>query len=75
MENEVYQEVATTEYEDDLTFGDTMFLISLLVIACVVVCFVFKQIKKTFKNVNLKIGKVEVGITTKEDEKSDEKKE
>ena len=73
MNEETFQEVATTEYEDDLTFGDTMFIIGFLIAACIVICFVFKQIKKTFKNVNVKIGKVEVGIETKEENQEEKK--
>lgn len=69
---EEYAVVQTESYADeDLTFGDVALLTSLGFIACVVVCFLFKQIKATFKNIHLKVGKVELGVETKEDKKDE----
>jgi hypothetical protein len=66
---EQYEIMQTEDYtEEDLTFGDVALLLSLGFIACVLVCFLFRQIKSTFKNVHLKFGKLEVGIETKEEQ-------
>ena len=66
---EQYEIVQTEDYtEEDLTFSDVALLLSLGFIACVLVCFLFRQIKSTFKNVHLKFGKLEVGIETKEEQ-------
>lgn len=74
---DLYQEIVDNTFVDDedLTFGDVAFLLSLLFIGCVVVCFIFKQIKSTFKHVNLKVGKIELGVETKntEDKKDNDK--
>lgn len=62
---EEYEEVET-EYED-FTAGDYVFIGVGILAVCVVVAFILKQIKKTFKNVHLKIGdKIEVGVEAKD---------
>ena len=62
--NESYEEVPT----EDFTVSDYVFIGTGIIVICFVVAFVLKQIRKTFKNVHLKIGdKVEVGIETKEE--------
>ena len=62
---EEYEEVET-EYED-FTAGDYVFVGMGILVVCALVAFILKQIKKTFKNVHLKIGdKIEVGVETKE---------
>ena len=61
---EEYEEIETEE----LTCGDYVFIGVGAIGICLILAFVFKQIKKTFKNVHLKIGdKIEVGVETKED--------
>ena len=64
---EEYEVIPTENYSEDLTFGDVALLSVLGFIACVVICFLFKQIKATFKNVHLKVGKLEIGVETKEE--------
>jgi len=64
---EEYEVIPTENYSEDLTFGDVALLSVLGFIACVVICFLFKQIKSTFKNVHLKFGKLELGVETKEE--------
>lgn len=55
---------------DDFTLGDWTFIGGMALILCLVVGFILKSIKKTFKNVHLKVGdKIEVGVETKEGEK------
>ena len=67
-----------TEYElvetqddietDELSVGDIGFIVAGCIVACMVVAFIFRQIKATFKNVHVKIGdKIELGVETKED--------
>ena len=70
---EEYEVIPTDYADEDLTFGDVALLSVLGFIACVVICFLFKQIKSTFKNVHLKVGKLEIGVETKEEkeEKND----
>lgn len=64
---EQYEEVET-EYDEDLTAGDIVLLGGLIVGGCLVLAFIAYLIRKTFKNVHLKIGnKIEVGMETKED--------
>ncbi len=66
-EYEEYEEVPT-EYDEDFTFGDVAFISGIVVLGCVVVAFVARAIRKTFKNIHLKIGnKIEIGVETKED--------
>ena len=63
---EEYEEVET-EYED-ITVGDIAFITGGVILACVVIAFVAHIIRKTFKNVHLKLGdKIEIGMETKED--------
>lgn len=70
MEDEYYEEVPT-EYdyeEDEITVGDIMLVVGIVVLACLVFALVMGIIKKTFKNVHLKIGnKIELGVETKDD--------
>ena len=64
---EQYEEVET-EYDEDLTTGDVVLFAGLIVGGCLVLAFIAYLIRKTFKNVHLKIGnKIEVGMETKED--------
>jgi len=59
-----YEEVET----EDLTSGDVAFIAVGIVGICLVVAFIAHIIKKTFKNVHLKLGdKIEIGVETKED--------
>ena len=63
---ETYEE----EADDDLTFSDFAFLGGGVIILCGLIAFIFKQIRKTFKNVHLKVGdKIEVGVETNLDKK------
>ena len=64
-ELEYYEEIDTEgDYEDDASLG---FYVGLGISGCIVLAFIAFIIKKTFKNVHLKIGnKIEVGIETKE---------
>lgn len=66
-----YEEIETDYYEgEDFTVSDGLFLAGLVIAGCAVIAFVLRSIRKTFKNVHLKIGdKVEIGIETKENEK------
>lgn len=64
-EYEYYEELETDE---DITFGDIAFIGGLAIGGCLIVAFICFIIRKTFKNVHLKIGnKIEVGMETKED--------
>lgn len=68
MEEEYYEEVPTDEYEEDITSGDIMLVVGFVVLACLVFALVMGIIKKTFKNVHLKVGnKFELGVETKDD--------
>ena len=61
---EEYEEVET----EDLTAGDVIFVGAGILGICLVFAFVMRILKKTFKNIHLKIGnKIEVGVETKED--------
>lgn len=63
---EEYEEVET-EY-DDFTVGDVVFIGGIAIGGCLIIAFVAFIIKKTFKNVHLKLGnKIEIGMETKED--------
>lgn len=69
-ELEDYEDYEDYEYyeveDDDLTLSDYLFLGSGIIIFCGIIAFIFKQIRKTFKNVHVKLGdKVEVGVETK----------
>jgi len=69
MEEEYYEEVSTEEYEDeDITSDDMAFIVGGIILVCLIFTFVMVMIKKTFKNVHLKIGnKFELGVETKDD--------
>lgn len=68
MEEEYYEEVPTDEYEEDITISDVMLVVGIVVLACLVFALVMGIIKKTFKNVHLKVGnKFELGVETKDD--------
>ena len=63
-EYEYYEEVET----EDLTTSDIVLLGSMILGGCLILAFIAYLIRKTFKNVHLKIGdKIEVGVETKED--------
>lgn len=67
MEEEYYEEVPT-EYEEEITIGDISLIVGCVVLACLVFVLVMTVIKRTFKNVHLKIGnKIELGVETKDD--------
>lgn len=70
MEEEYYEEVPT-EYdyeEEEITSGDVTLIVGGIVLICLVFVLVMTVIKKTFKNVHLKIGnKIELGVETKDD--------
>lgn len=70
-EYEEYEEIETDYYdEEDFTVSDGLFLAGLVIAGCAVIAFVLRSIRKTFKNVHLKIGdKVEIGIETKSNDK------
>lgn len=61
----------TEQVETDFTVSDYVFMGTISLLFIVIVTFILKQIKKTFKNVNLKIGKFEIGVETKDDNKTD----
>ena len=65
---ETYAEVLTEEdyYKDDFTLGDYVFLGFFAILICGVFAFIVKTISKHIKNVNLKVGKVEVGVESKD---------
>ena len=65
-----YEEI-DTEYEEEVTGGDIAFILGGVLCGCIVIAFIMHLIKKTFKNVHLKIGnKIELGLETK-DEKNE----
>ena len=54
------------EVETEFTTDDYVFLGFVVVAASILIVLIFRAIRKTFKNVHLKIGnKVEIGIETK----------
>ncbi len=66
------EEVSTYEEVDTEGFGigDYVFFGSAGLAFCLIVGFVFKQIRRTFKNFHLKVGdKIELGIETQEESK------
>lgn len=67
---EEYEEVET-EYDSDFSVSDAAFCIGLVIIICAVFAFVMYQIRKSVKNMHVKIGnKIEIGLETK-DEKTE----
>lgn len=64
MESEQVTEIPS----NDLTAGDWAFIGGTALVFCLVAGFLFKSMRKTFKNVHVKIGdKFEVGVETKEE--------
>lgn len=70
---ESYVEVPTEEEHEDITFGDIAFIVFIIVMFCSVFAFVARVINKNLKNVNLKVGKVELGVESKDNSKKEEK--
>lgn len=69
-EYENYEEVET-ELDSELSGGDIAFCIGLIIVLCAVFAFIMRQLKKSIKNMHLKIGnKIEIGLETK-DEKTE----
>lgn len=68
-----YVEVPTEEEYEDITFGDIAFIVFIIVMFCSVFAFVARVINKNLKNVNLKVGKVELGVESKDNSKKEEK--
>lgn len=69
MEEEYYEEVPIEyDYEEEITSGDIALIVGGIVVVCLVFVLVMTVIKRTFKNVHLKIGnKIELGVETKDD--------
>lgn len=68
MEEEIIEITDEKDIDDDFTTSDYIFMGFVVIMVCVLVSFIFRQIRKTFKNVHLKIGnKVEIGVETKEE--------
>lgn len=68
MEEEVYEEYEEIPDDEDFTVGDFAFIGVTVLLGCVMVAFIARIIKKTFKNIHLKIGnKIEIGVETKEE--------
>ena len=66
-EYETYEEVENEE-DFDFSFEDGFLCLGGLVLLCVLFSFIMKQIRKSIKNMHLKIGnKIEIGLETKED--------
>lgn len=69
-EYENYEEVET-EMDSELSGGDIAFCIGLIIVLCAVFAFIMRQLKKSIKNMHVKIGnKIEIGLETK-DEKTE----
>ncbi len=69
-EYENYEEVET-EMDSEFTSGDVIFCIGFLIAVCGAFAFVMRHLKKSIKNMHLKIGnKIEIGLETK-DEKTE----
>ena len=68
---EEYYEEVPTEYdyeEEEITVGDIALIVGCVVLICLVFVLIMTVIKRTFKNVHLKIGnKIELGVETKDD--------
>ena len=66
-EYENYEEIES-EYDSELSGGDIAFCIGLVIVLCAVFAFLMRQLKKSIKNMHVKIGnKIEIGLETKED--------
>lgn len=66
------EEEYTTEQADDDSFNssDAMVIGGVVIAGLVIIAFVFKQIRKTFKKVHFKLGdKIGLEMETKEDKK------
>lgn len=66
------EEEYTTEQTDDDSFNssDVMVIGGVVIAGLVIIAFVFKQIRKTFKKVHFKLGdKIGLEMETKEDKK------
>lgn len=71
-EYENYEEVET-EMDSEFTSGDVIFCIGFLIAVCFVFAFVMRHLKKSIKNMHLKIGnKIELGLETKDDTKENQ---
>lgn len=69
MEEEYYEEVPDEEYyeEEEITAGDVALVVGIVLAGCLTIALIFTLIRRTFKNVHLKIGdKIEIGMETKE---------
>jgi len=68
MEEEYYEEVPDGEYyEEEITAGDAALVVGIVLAGCLTIALIFTLIRRTFKNVHLKIGdKIEIGVETKE---------
>ena len=68
MEEEYYEEVPDGEYyEEEITAGDVALVVGIVLAGCLTIALIFTLIRRTFKNVHLKIGdKIEIGVETKE---------
>ena len=55
MEEEYHEEVET-ETDEDLTAGDVFLGVGIVLAGCLVAALIFTLIRRTFKNVHLKIG-------------------
>ena len=75
---ETYIEVPTEDYyeddDDDFALGDYIFLGFMSILICVVSAFIIKIISKNLKNVNLKVGKVEIGVESQIPKNKEKKK-
>lgn len=73
---ETYVEVPSEDdyddYEDDFSFNDAACIVFLAIVVCAIFVFVIKTISKHLKNINFKVGnKIEIGIESKDNSKSD----
>lgn len=70
---EEYDELETyaEESEEDWTVEDTCLTLGLGVGIVVIALVILKAIKKNFKNLNVKVGKVEINLETKDDSKKE----
>ena len=69
MEEEYYEVPTEYDYEEEeITAGDITLILGGIVLICLIFVLVMTVIKRTFKNVHLKIGnKIELGVETKDD--------